>query len=348
MKTIADLTDEYVVYRDLEPCDARLPGLCTLRSALELAPRLLPRKRERAYAQVLAAIVTAAQQQRGLPAIERFLVIGDTDNDRQLALFLCEQSPHTAYGFIAVDAVTSSPTLNYEGPIAVANRWALIDDWLIRLHEQQPDWSRTAVLIDIDKTLLGPRGRNDGPIDDARAEGALVVAHDLLGGALDEAAFCFNYASLCQKHYHDFTCDNQDYVTYTALLIASGVLSRETFDAALHNGDLPHFAALLEQKTSRVPDALQALHREISARVAEGDPTPFIAFRRAEFVATAARLSDGRLTICREVFTACMRLRTAGALCFAASDKPSESARPTEAQRAQGFMALHHTPAIVR
>jgi hypothetical protein len=346
--TLADLTDDYVVYRDLEPCDSRLRGLAVLRGQLGLAPDLLPRKRDLAYAQVIAAIAAEAQEQRGRAPLERFLVLGDTDNDRQLALLLCELGLQPAYGFIAVDRLTDAATICVEGSITTANRWALIDDWLATLARHTSGWARTAVLIDIDKTLLGPRGRNDAPIDEARAEGALAVARALLGDVLDEAAFCRNYATLCQKRYHDFTLDNQDYVAYTALLMSSGVLSQEDFAKGHADGSLAHFASLLERSSKGLPYCLRELHREIVARVAQGDPTPFTAFRRAEFLATAVRLRDGRLTICREVFAACMRLREAGALCFAASDKPAESALPTEAQRAQGMLALHHTPAVVQ
>jgi hypothetical protein len=348
MHTIADLTDEYVVYRDLEPCDSRLPGLTVLREKLGLAPGVLPRKREQAYAQVIAAIAAAAQQQRGGATLDRFLVIGDTENDRLLAHFLGTRGPQAAYGFIALEQLADAAQLCVEGNITTANRWALIDDWIAELDQQLPDWSRTAVLIDIDKTLLGPRGRNDAPIDEARAEGALHVARDMLADALDADAFCRSYAALCQKRYHGFTLDNQDYVTYTALLFSSAVYNQAAFDEGLAAGSIADFAALLDQTRARVPLALRSLHDEIAERVAQKNPTPFTAFRRAEFVATAARLSDGRLTMCNEVFSACMRLREAGALCLAASDKPAESALPTEVQRGQGLQALHHTPTVVR
>lgn len=346
--TIADLTDDRVYYRDLEPCDPNLPGLTALQGQLGLPAGLLPRKREPAYAQVALALAMAAQAQRGGAPLEALIVIGDTDNDRLLTQFLA-QLPNAplAYGFIGVDRPVALESLIWDGVVATATRWALLNPWADDLEQRGVRWDRAALLIDIDKTLLGPRGRGDGAIDDARAEGALAVATELLGANLNIALFRRIYADLCHQEWHHFTLDNQDYVTSTALFIASGVLDYEQLSSGVATGQIANFADLLATISSSVCPALVPLHTELCACVAAGDPTPFKQFRRAEFVATITRMADGRLSLCRDLFILTQRLKATGALCLATSDKPAESALPTPAQRAAGILPLHRTLAHV-
>jgi len=295
---------------------------------------------------VALALAEAAQAQRGGPPLSALLVIGDTENDRLLAHFLNDlPGAPQAYGLIGEDRPVVDESLTWDGPVATATRWALLHPWAAELERRGVRWERAALLIDIDKTLLGPRGRGDGAIDDARAEGAVAVAGDLLGRDLDIPLFRRVYAELCRKEWHGFTLDNQDYVVSTALLIDSGVMGYEDLRAGVASGELPSFAALLDIVTPRVPAPLAALHAELRERVAAGDPTPFKLFRRAEFVATVARMADGRLTLCGELFTLAERLIAAGALCLATSDKPAESALPNPAQAAAGMLPLHRVPA---
>ncbi len=346
--TIADLTADRVFYRDLEPCDPRLPGLSALRGQLGLPAGLLPRKREAAYARVALALAEAAQAQRGGPPLGALIVIGDTENDRLLTRFLADlPGAPAAYGFIGVDRPVAPESLSWDGPVASATRWALLHPWAAQLERRGVRWERAALLVDIDKTLLGPRGRGDGAIDDARAEGALAVAAEQLGAGLDIPLFRRVYAELCRQEWHEFTLDNQDYVTSTALLIASGALSYEELEAEVDEGRLASFADMLDAVTPQLPPALAPLHAELRERVAEGDPTPFKQFRRAEFVATVARMADGRLTLCGELVALAERLIAAGALCLATSDKPAESALPSPAQAAAGMLPLHRVPARV-
>ncbi len=346
MNTIADLTADRVYYRDLEPCDPELPGLTALRRQLGIPAGKLPRKREAEYARVALALAQAAQAKRGGDPLKALLVIGDTDNDRLLAEFL-NQLPDapTAYGFIGMDRPVAPEFLEWHGSIASATRWELLHPWAADLEQRGLDWSRTALLIDIDKTLLGPRGRGDGAIDDARAEGALAVAEEFLGTDMNVPLFRRAYADLCHQEWHYFTLDNQDYVTSTALLIASGVVEYDQLDTDVADGKIMSYAHLLDLVTPRVPASLAALYTELRSRVAAGDPTPFKQFRRAEFVATINRMADGRLCLCRDLFNLAEQLRLKGALCLATSDKPSESALPTPEQVAAGILPLHRTPA---
>jgi hypothetical protein len=344
--TVHDLTGDAVVYRDLDVCDPSLPRLAELRAALGLPNGPPPRKRDAAYAAVALGLANAAQAARGGPPLTTLAVLGDTENDRLLAVHLGEQSGLRSFGFIGEDRPVADEALTWQGDIATATRWHLIAPWAEEVEVRGGDWSRSAIFVDIDKTLLGPRGRSDGAIDDARAEGALAVSSALLDHQLDVPTFRRIYAELCRKEWHGFTLDNQDYVAASALLLTTGAADLERLRVEVGAG-LATFAGLLESTAATVCPELAELHAELRARVAAGDPTPFKAFRRAELTATIARMADGRLTICGVVFDVCKGLAARGALLLAASDKPAESAIPSPEQAAAGMLSLHHTPARV-
>lgn len=352
---IADLTGDLVLYRDLEPCDATLPGLSALRTQLGMPPGRLPRKRDADYARVILALLEHIRTRRVTPPLRNVLVIGDTDNDRAVAHYLRSVAPDLAvYAFIGVDRLSAPPAMTWNDGTADANRWALIDDWLTAVAQrlQQPDQQplfgpQTALLIDIDKTLLGPRGRGDAPIDAARAAAAEQVAVGLLGATLDRTAFREYYATLCRKEFHVVTLDNQDYTVYATLLLAAGCLTIADLQQGMADGSLSEFTCLLAFAAPRLPATLTALHAEIDAACRAGDPTPFKAFRRAEFAATVARMTAGELTLCAEVVAVARRLLAAGAVCIAASDKPAEASLPAPDQLAAGLQPLHRTPVDV-
>lgn len=351
--TIAEVTGDLVIYRDLQPCEPTLPGLAELRETLCLPRQGLPRKRDTAYARVILEIVQHARAQRRLPPLQLLLVIGDTENDRQMAERLQTVSELPVLACIGVDNLAVEPTMTWDDDTATVNRWALLERWLEQVVQRtMPDsnelpWLHTTLLLDIDKTLLGPRGRNDGPINDARAAGALQVATTIFGSQLDIPSFQTFYDTLCRTEYHGLTRDNQDYVVYLALLLTSGVLTLPALQQGMANGTLASFPTMLTAVNARIPSELMLLHRDIYEADAAGDPTPFKAFRHAEFAATVARMADGRLTLCREVLALAQTLVARGALCLAASDKPSEASMPTSEQAATGMLALHHTPAQI-
>lgn len=344
--TISDLAGDGVLYRDLEPCDPTLPRLAALRARLGMPGGPPPRKRDAAYAQLILALAQAAQSARSGPPLTAFVVLGDSENDRLLAAHLRNTSPLPCFGFIGEDRPVAAESLSWQGDTAHATRWHLIGPWAAEVARRGGELGRAAILIDIDKTLLGARGRSDGAIDDARAEAAVSVSNALLGGMLNVPAFRRTYAELCLKLWHPFTLDNQDYVVAAALLLATGAADIETLHAELADG-VASFPALLDDTVLSVCPELAALHAELRAHVANGDHTPFKAFRRAELTATLTRMADGRLTLCGDLFAICQRLAAQGALLLAASDKPAESALPSPAQLAAGLLPLHHAPARI-
>ncbi|NJK79316.1 MAG: hypothetical protein HC893_15080 [Chloroflexaceae bacterium] len=351
--TIANLTGDLVVYRDLRPCDPALPGLEDLRAALGLPANLLPRKRNAEYARVMLELLRVVQARRSDEPLQLLLVGGDTDNDRMMAAHLRAVSGLPVYAFLGVDRLDTDPVITWEGDTATANRWALLEPWLDEVAQrygtplEQMPWHAAALLLDIDKTLLGPRGRNDGPINDSRASAALDVATDLYGEDLATALFHAFYDTLCQKEFHPLTLDNQDYVVYITMLLAGEVFSIADIRQGMVDGSLATFAQVLTAAEPRLPSVLHELHISIHAAHAAGDPTPFKAFRHAEFAATVERMLDGRLLLCREVYELGQRLVALGSICMAASDKPDEASLPSEKQLAAGMLPLHRTSALI-
>ncbi len=90
--------------------------------------------------------------------------------------------------------------------------------------------------------------------------------------------------------------------------------------------------------------------------VQAGDPTPFKAFRRNEYLCTVERfgcLPDGapveqllaeQVCITQEVREIALWLKRRGCLLLTMSDKPDEATLPTWEQVNRGYLPLHRTP----
>jgi hypothetical protein len=101
---------------------------------------------------------------------------------------------------------------------------------------------------------------------------------------------------------------------------------------------------------------LQAIHREVYPLVLAGDPTPFKAFRRQEYLCTAERFGclpddspiqqmlSEQVCITQEVREVALWLKGRGCLLLTMSDKPDEATLPTAELAAQGYLPLHRTP----
>ena len=94
--------------------------------------------------------------------------------------------------------------------------------------------------------------------------------------------------------YHPFTTDNQDYVAYICLMISAGFISIEELLAEVDSGALKSFHDFIAQveagRDELAGEGLRALHDDIYGLVQAGDPTPFKAFRRREYVETVGRM----------------------------------------------------------
>jgi hypothetical protein len=245
------------------------------------------------------------------------------------------------------------------GTLYLANRWAALADFdRFCQAEGRPVDVGTAVVIDLDKTALGARGRNDSVIDQARVEAVRRTIGDLLGTAFDAGEFQTAYDRLNQPAFHAFTADNQDYLAYVCLVLGSGLYQLAPLVVEIEAGQMVsfhQFIAEVEARTDELPSALRYIHAGIYDRVRAGDPTPFKTFRRNEYRATVERmgwLADEtpveallarEIVVTQEVREMALAWRARGALLFGLSDKPDEASLPPDDLAARGFQPIHRT-----
>lgn len=356
-KTLADFLGDRVVYRNLDPADPTLPRLADIWQEIGLDKLRVPRKTEPVYAAGVYRFLQAAQINRRRPPLERLLFIGDTPmNDGTAAKNLGQYLPMR--GFIGAERLAESTTVKKEGPLMLANRWEALADFLDWVQtEGFPFDDRTAVLIDLDKTTLGARGRNDKVIDRARVSAVRLTVEELLGGDFDEAAFRNVYDRLNQLEYHYFTADNQDYLAYLSLMVVGQIYPSERLWADLDSNRLngfQQFVTLCDARQPQMSPGLLAAHREVTGNMAKDDPTPFKSFRFREYHTTVALMNalpddtsredilTGEITITAEVAEAAEQLAGQGVLTFGLSDKPDEASVPTKEAAGAGALPLHH------
>jgi hypothetical protein len=360
--SVHEFLGDWVFYRNLVPLDPRLPALADIRPHAEIDEGVIPRKSEPAYARV---IVHLLNQARALDApgtsIERLVYLGDTRmNDGTAFANISRAGGLAGLAFIAAerDAPASIEVVDQkEGIIYLANRWAALADFdrFCRQREFLLD-ERTAVIIDLDKTALGARGRNDRVIDQARVEAVRRTVGDLLGDAFDPESFQSAYDRLNQQEFHPFTADNQDYLAYICLVLGSGLYALDTLVNEVHRRQIEDFNQFITQVNDRagsLPDNLRHIHNDVYARVLQGDPTPFKDFRYNEYRSTIERMGyladdapveellEKEIVITQEVREMALAWRKQGALLFGVSDKPDEASVPTDDLAAEGYLPIH-------
>ena len=360
LAALHEFLGDNVLYRNLVPADPRLPSVADL----GLGEGVLPRKSEPVYGQVVAEILRRARRlDRPGVEIERLLLIGDTLlNDGTAFRNLCAAGGWPGWAFIGRDDLDDHVEEHVTGPLYVANRWSVLPDFLQFVQNRGFALDeRTAVVIDIDKTAIGARGRNDRAIDAARVEGVQRTVADLLGSDFDQGAFQRAYDELNRPPYHPFTADNQDYLAYICLILGAGLLTLADVVREVRAGTMAGFTDFISRVQARRAEldgsGLTSIHDEVWACVQAGDPTPFKTFRRNEYRATAARFGDlpgapveellrERIVLTEEVRQAALFLRERGVLLFGVSDKPDEASLPTEEQAAEGMATLHHLETV--
>jgi len=351
---LSELLGDFVVYRGLTPQDARLPGLAELRAELGLPEGHLPRKAQADYARVVLRTLQAAQALRTRASLAHLLYIGDTK--RNDALTIAGLGDHLPIrGFIAAEAADEPKKVEIRGGVMYANRWGALADFLDWLTQQRyPLDEGTALLLDLDKTAFGARGRNSRVIDSARVAAVRRTVEEALGGAFDEQAFRTAFDELNQQKYHGFTADNQDYLAYICLMVVGGVYQLPELLSDLAAGHLRTFAdfiAICARKS--IPKRLVPIHQEVFAGFRQGDPTPFKSFRRREYEETVNRMDwlpddvgeerilAEEIVLTREVMELCRHLLRRGVLIFGLTDKPDEVSLPLPELRARGHPPLH-------
>ncbi len=370
--SLYEFLQDFVVYRNLIPMHDRLPAFEELRVSLGLENDPLPRKAELNYGRVVAAMLRQARAldiaQPQQPTIKRLLYIGDTRmNDGTAFRNLCEAGGWPGWAFIGHEALSAPPSVEIEplndvdGQLYLANRWAALCDF-VRFVEREGFAldAETAVVIDIDKTAIGARGRNDAVINAARVEGVKQTVADLLGAEFDAEAFRTAYDALNQPQYHAFTADNQDYLAYICLILGTKLFTLPDLINQIEADaieDFEDFIAHVERCRDELSQSgLISIHDAVWQHVQAGDPTPFKAFRYNEYLTTVARYGETaedspvtdvlsqRIVITQEVREVALALRERGALIFGVSDKPDEASLPRSSQ--VGMKPLHHLETV--
>jgi hypothetical protein len=357
---LSDFLGQRVIYRNLAPVDPSMIGLEGLWQQIGLDRYEIPRKTSLEYAKAVWLIVQQAQELRGVRRpLERVLLIGDSArNDGAVAGNMGLDRPTRA--FIGVDDLTQPKRVEVAADTMTANRWGALADMLSWLNETGFVCDETlAVLVDLDKTTIGARGRNDRTIDLARVRAAERTAAGALGGALDVDAFRNLYARLNKPECHWITEDNQDYVAYLCLMASGVVFPEGRFWEAMEGrqfADVIAFSDWCEDRAGSMTPQLLVAHREVWDGLHRKDPTPFKSFRNDEFLetialmdvlpdeATAEQVLEQEIVITAEVADTCRLLTARGALVFGLSDKPDEASLPTPRAAERGYRAIHDTP----
>ena len=360
--SVHEFLGDLVVYRNLVPADRRLPALVEICQHVGLPAGVIPRKSTPEYARVMVHLL---QQARALDAphtpIEWLVHIGDTQmNDGTALANICRAGGWAGLAFIGAEQDGPPHVQIIEqngGMLYLANRWGALAEFDCFCREQGvPLDARTAVLVDLDKTALGARGRNDHVIDQARVDAVRRTAGDLLADSFDPDHFQAVYDRLNQPEFHPFTADNQDYLAYVCLILGSGLYGLEPLIADVRAGQMASFEQFIggvDDRITELPADLRRIHKRVYALVQQGDPTPFKAFRYNEYQTTVARMGqlDGgasaaellkeEIVITQEVRELALRWRGRGALLFGVSDKPDEASVPTDDLAARGCQAIH-------
>jgi hypothetical protein len=360
--SVSEFLDDRIVYRNLAPVDPRLSPLAQVRPLVGLPDGLVPRKSELEYAYIIAHLLREARAlDRPGVTLERLIYVGDTRlNDGNAFANICRAGGWPGLAFIGSERQDPPQVEVEEGEgtvLYLANRWsALVEfDHFCRERNHPPD-ERAAIVVDLDKTALGARGRNDRVIDQARVEAVRRTVGDVLGAGFDAGAFQVAYDCLNQPRFHPFTSDNQDYLAYVCLILGSGLYALEPLVDEIDSGRMasfPQFIHAVDARSSELPADLREIHRGIYANVQQGDPTPFKEFRYNEYLTTTARMGHlddgasvpdlltGEILITQEVRQVALAWKEQGVLLFGLSDKPDEASVPGPELAARGCLPIH-------
>lgn len=360
---LSDVYDDLVIYRNLEPLDKRIKGLRRAAGRMGVMNDSIPRKHDEDYAAATVWFIEEAQQLREVPKnIKELLVIGDSAyNDGHAFKNVRELSRWDGSCFIGAEAFGDKPQgkLDEETNIYVANRWGALATWASWLVEQEYRLNEeTAVIIDIDKTLFGARGRNDHMIDQARLQGIYRTLDSVLGNRFDKAAFERQYSELSEAKYNHITEDNLDYLVYACLVINATLIQFDELVGQVESGSIDNFPQFVRWVNSRMingasaGEKLRQVHESVMTGLHVGDPTPFKRLREQEFISTAALMGNAakssevgdlledEIVITNEVIQISRWFKKRGCLLLCMSDKPSESACP-EPQVMRDMIPLH-------
>ncbi len=362
--TISEFLGDNIAFRNLNPLDTRLPSLDELRTSVRIPLQGVPRKTSADYASLVSHLLKRA---RALNAprtkINRLIFVGDTRlNDATAFNNICAAGDWPGIAFICAEKMGNAPyheILKQEENrlLYLANRWEMLKDFdqYLAPHDIYID-ENTAIILDLDKTCLGARGRNDQVINQVRVEAAFATVKDFIGNEFDAQEFELSYNLFNEPEFHTFTTDNQDYLVYVCLIVSTDLYSRDQLAADIRRGRIFRFDQFMidvQLQADKLPKGVREIHADFFTRVRQGDPTPFKAFRAQEYLATVAHMGqlgseihlDEKLTqeivITQEVQERAADWLFRGALLFGLSDKPDEASVPSSELASQGYLPIH-------
>ncbi|MCC6166204.1 MAG: hypothetical protein IT329_03160 [Caldilineaceae bacterium] len=349
--SLADYFGDLVIYRNLEPLDRRLPGLKAAGYRMDINTKRIPRKQDPDYAKAAVWFAKQAQKLRkNSTPLSELLFVGDTlYNDGQAYSHMRQVAEWAGACFIGSEKLNEPfvTDVDEDENVFCANRWTALADWAAWMRGRGLHLdARTAVIVDIDKTLLGAKGRNDQVINEARLEGIFRTMDSVLGDNFSRADFERQYAELNRSRYHFLTEDNQDYLAYICLVLNAGLLDYAEILQEVENGSLENFEQFLRWVNTRMmsrplnSESLRQVHEAVVCAVQMGDPTPFKRFRRQEFITTVEHMGNlpdstpvetllaQEITLTNEVCELSEWLQARGCLLLCLSDKPDEASTP--------------------
>lgn len=360
---ISDVYGNQLIYRSLEPLEKKLPGLRKAAGKMQLQNEGIPRKDEEDYARASLWFLEQSQKLQGKStSFGELLYIGDSIyNDGQAYHNLQNLTGWKGSAFIGDEDLSRDPQFEVitENGLCTSNRWMGLALWLGWLVEQ--DFAldaSTAIIVDIDKTVLGAKGRNDHVIDQVRLEGIYRTMNNILGNQFDQEAFERQYSLLNQSEYHQITADNQDYLAYICLVLNAKLVQIDELVSEIQENRIDNFEQFVRWVNSRLMlnpaggERFRQVHEAVMMSFFAGDPTPFKRFRREEYRTTIERMGnlddstslkdvlESEIAITREVVELSQWLMDRGCMILCMSDKPDESACPSR-HLAHEFLPLH-------
>lgn len=362
-RTVEEVYGSWIIYRRLEPLTNQLAGLRKAGSKMEIDADRIPRKHEEDYARASMWFINESRRIQSKKApIQELLFIGDSlYTDGTAFQNLIALSNWKGSCFIGHDDPASKATseVHAQQGLYLANRWSALLSWIRWTLERGFLLNEvTAVIVDIDKTLLGAKGRNDHVIDSARLHGIYRTMDAVLGTNFDREAFERQYAELNKAEYHPITADNQDYLAYICLVLNANLLQLDELVGEVQKNRLDNFEQVTNWVNTRLMmnptggERLRQVHEAVMMAMHSGDPTPFKRFRQEEFLTTAERMGkladsssvdellQDEITMTREVVDISEWLADRGCTLLCMSDKPDESACPPQ-HLAGEFLPLH-------
>jgi hypothetical protein len=364
----ADILEDQLIFRNLQPISPELPGLMALKNQLGIPEGVTPRKLDPMYGKVVVQILTAAQELRnpGVP-LKELIYIGDTPGSDGTAFRHIQEAGEWQGAVLIVNETGVEPTLdvnmesNYVS--ALGNHWGTITEFdKLCLERGFILGEATTVILDLDKTILGGRGRNDQVINEARVAAVEHTVKRTLEEDFALDVFREQYQVLNAQQYHFFTADNQDYIAYLCILLGSGLVTMEELLRGLRNRKIQLFKEFLELVETRkhlMSRELSEFHRDFQERYLSGDPTPLKAFRRREYLETIKRMGrvdedisadavlETKIALTGEVYRQAQVWKERGTLLFGLSDKPDEASIPTSQQAADGLLPIHRVETAI-